>query len=268
MTFLVLGAGFVGKAFCETQAHAQAQSGLGQVWHTHRSAGFFAEEPAPTSAIEFELARESTWKNLRVADSAKNVLWTFAAASNAQEIELCEAFYNAVLRGRNVLVLGSTSAYQSFIPDEKVTEEFPLKLDDPRVQAEENLRQKGASILHLAGLFGGTRDPANWLRRGMIRNGASFVNLIHRDDILRVLAAWFADPLAGERLNLSNGKPRRWNEIVLDLQQRGEIPKEFSLPEHWPAAGSKQICADKICTRLRIDPESLRPFPQLPLFQE
>lgn len=251
MKTLVLGMGFVGEWFCKTHTLSQATS--------RNPSGIKSSKLASgQQLIEFQLSRRETWKNI---PAISNVLWTFPAASDPEEVNCAVEFFSTVLLGRNVLVLGSTSAYESFHSDEKITEESKLKMEDPRVKAEENIRQLGASVLHLAGIFGENRDPLSWVQRGMIKNGASYVNLIHVRDILRTAEAWFKNPLASERLNLSNGKPKRWNQIVEELKVMKELSLDFKLPESWPPQGSKQIVIGKICLRLGLEAEDFLDFP-------
>ena len=69
------------------------------------------------------------------------------------------------LKNKNVIVLSTTSAYKSEIENEEINENSKLNLDEPRIYAEEELRKKGALILHLSGILGPERYPKNWYEK-------------------------------------------------------------------------------------------------------
>lgn len=240
---LILGAGFVGGALLERNP----------LWpHTRRPS---TDRVTGPGTILFDFRCEETWASL--PDCAK-VVWTFPAADDARDEDIALRFFDAVLAGRDVLILASTSCYVVSRPDAWVDEDAPLRLDEPRVRAEEELRRKGASVLCLAGLFGGARVPLTWLLQGRIRNGDAFVNLIHVDDVCRAIDRWLVTPVRGERLNLSNGRPRRWKEVVDVYKARRDLPAEFTLPEVKPAPASRRVSNARALARLGLDPAGFK----------
>ena len=210
----ILGAGYVGRALLARFPHADAT-------HRQRSTG--------RRTYVFDLDDPGTWGNPPLA--GHTVIWTFPAAP----IERVQQFHEARLQqAAGLIVLGSTSAYR--LDDAAVgsvatvDESAPLDLGQPRVQGEEWLRAQGATVLQLAGIFGPGREPVDWLRSGRIRDGAKLVNLIHVEDIVRVIAHLLAHPLPGQRLNVANGEPVAWRELAARWKRQGKLPADLTLP--------------------------------------
>lgn len=218
----ILGAGYVGQALLRCFPAAAA---------TRRQA-------APP-LLAFDLRDPVSWGIPPLAERA--VIWTFPA----EPLVLVQAFFAAHLQdAASLIVLGSTSAYQineTESPVITVTEQTPLDMDQPRVQGEEWLRERGATVLRLAGIFGPGREPVDWLRKGLIQDGAKLVNLIHVDDIVALIAELLAHPRPGERLNVTDGEPLPWRELVARFRSDGRIPADFTLPENRPNEHGKRI---------------------------
>ncbi len=222
MAYLILGAGYVGRALLD--AHPGA---IG----THRKG-----KPLRPCERVLNLEDPATWVNIAAAQH--DVVWTFPAAP----IDRVREFYERHLKAaRSLIVLGSTSAYRTGAPDQTIDENSPVDTDQPRVQGEEWLKQHGAVILRLAGIFGPDRTPLNWLKKGLIKNGRKRLNLIHLDDILAAVEAITIHGLRGITLNGANGESPTWNEIVARYQKAGELPEDFSLPQEDPGAISKLV---------------------------
>ncbi len=214
----ILGAGYTGAALLRRFPHAAA---------THRA--------ARDDALAFTLEDETSWRNPPLA--GRHVVWTFPAVP----LPLVQAFHDACLRDvAGLIVFGSTSGYLLEAADAArqplLDEDAPLDLRIPRVQGEEWLRTQGATVLRLAGIFGPGREPAGWLRRGRIRDGAKRVNLIHVEDIVDLLAHLFDHPAPGAHINVAGGEAWCWRDIAARLRQRGELPPEWTFPETGAAA--------------------------------
>jgi hypothetical protein len=229
----ILGAGYVGRALAARHPKSLV---------THR------QPPDPTQGMEpgqpfhrFKLEEPATWAGLPLA--GRIVVWTFPA----MPLPLVQRFYQGhVKEAAALIVLGSTSAYKVEHPGQLVTEATPLDMTQPRVAGEEWLRQQGATILQLAGIFGPGREPLGWLQRGRIRSGCKLVNLIHVDDIVAAIEAIAERPQPGLRINVSNGQPLMWNELVAGFQRSGELPGEFELRQIEPGLDSKQIANERL----------------------
>jgi nucleoside-diphosphate-sugar epimerase len=230
----ILGAGYVGRALLQRFPAAVA---------TRRTPA------SDLGLLAFDLQDRGTWRNPPLAGRA--VVWTFPAAPLAA----VQAFYEAHLNAAaNLIVLGSTSAYlapeSAESPFVTVTEQTPLDMSQPRVQGEEWLRQQGATVLQLAGIFGPGRDPADWLKRGLIKDGAKLVNLIHVDDIVAVITHLLAHTRPGERINLADGEAPPWRELVARFRRDGRLPAEFTLPESGPEQHGKRVDNHRLHTLL------------------
>lgn len=191
MSTLILGRGHVGKALHKSNEH---------FLYTHR------KKSHPGQLI-FDLENRTTWKNI---PKVENVVWTFPA----KPLNLVESFFEERLSNvKNLLVLASTSCYVNKRQKEKIDENSPLNTDIIRVKGEEFLRSKGATVLCLAGIYDEERNPLNWLRKNLIRNPKKIVNLVHTEDIVRIIEHFLTYPKPGERYNISDGFPRSWQEI-------------------------------------------------------
>lgn len=219
----ILGAGYVGQALLRRFPAAAA---------TRRQ--------AMPPALAFDLRDPATWNNPPLAN--RTVVWTFPA----EPLALVQAFFAAHLQdAAGLIVLGSTSAYRApdtaDSPAATVTEASPLDLNQPRVQGEEWLREHGATVLRLAGIFGPGREPVRWLEKGLIKDGAKLVNLIHVDDIVAVIAHLIAHPRPGARVNVANGESPAWRELVARFRADKRLSPDFTLPESGPREHGKRV---------------------------
>ncbi|MEN9825209.1 MAG: hypothetical protein RI953_954 [Pseudomonadota bacterium] len=229
----ILGAGYVGKSLCEVLA---ATFDVRLATRSGSSSG----DGSVFAPLCFELQRRETWSSVGSADA---VVWTFPAALNDVDIALAVEFCST-LRDKNipVLVLASTSCFVVSDPQTLVDESFGLDLTQVRVRAEEELRRKGCCILALSGIYGPGRDPSSWLRRGLIKSGGNFINLIHRDDVNKIVFNWIEKPVGGLRINASDGRHRLWSELLEQLKKHGMIEPELNPFSNLDAnASSKRI---------------------------
>ena len=164
---LILGAGWVGSRV----AQSLMEDGVSTVV-THRPGTdvqkkppYFrplelidcATEPRPCATrCEFDLAEPSTWEGLPAAETLAGVVVTFPMVSP-------EAFWDSYLNqvaelGKPVLCYSTTSVYQVDTPGQLVDEETPLRVT-PRVEGEEYVQSRGATILTISGIFGDQRTP-------------------------------------------------------------------------------------------------------------
>lgn len=245
----VLGAGFTGRRLFADL------SGSFEVVLTSRNGNSVATG-APENCLLFDLMRRETWANVFSSDY---LIWTFPAAQTTSQIPVALDFAQ-IIASRQIpaLIFASTSCYQTTVADQLVDESFPLDTSQPRVVAEESLRQSGFLVLALAGLYGPARDPADWLRRGLVKNAQQYINLIHVGDVSKVIERWLylnnkpngvlADhPLSGMRLNVSDGRHRRWKELEEQLKSYGLLNADFEpFVENAPAKQSKRINNGKL----------------------
>ena len=228
-TILILGAGYTGRHFYAT---AKGQ-GL-QVLASSRDPAKHLAYASLTDRIEFDLARQATWKNI---PSAADMVWCFPATPLEQVQALAKALGAPP---RRIVVLGSTSAYavkndSKEYPPPWLDESAPTDLNKPRVQGEEYLRKHhGAIVLRVAGIYGLGRNPLDWIRQGRVSPSRKCVNLIHVEDLAAICLTALERAKPGEVYNVSDGQPYIWNEICATAQQRWGVTAGAAKEDHSP----------------------------------
>lgn len=229
-SILILGCGYVGSALYAKLASTGAAS-------VSSRRGKIGGEGSPESPVLFDLSRRETWQ---LVENYQQIVWTFPAARSFSDVALALEFYEAMeLQQKQVVVLGSTSSFLNSLPGELVDETFSLDMSQPRVVAEEELRKRSAFILCLAGIYGPGRDPCRWLLNGLIKNSLSFINLIHISDIVNILDCWVqSEGFHGQRIIASDGRHRRWNDVIEQLKQVGFLSRNFQAESLESSEGS------------------------------
>jgi hypothetical protein len=173
--------------------------------------------------LRFDLEQHSTWPNI---PAGADLIWCFPA----MPLEQVEAFVRMLAaQPPRIVVLGSTSAYDTSsesteYPPPWIDESAPLDHTKPRVQGEEYLREHhGAIVLRVAGIYGPTRNPLDWVRQGRVSPSPKYVNLVHVEDLAAICLAAIEKGKPGEAYNVSDGTPRTWNEICDTAQQRWSV---------------------------------------------
>ncbi|TVQ80745.1 MAG: hypothetical protein EA369_01970 [Bradymonadales bacterium] len=177
---------------------------------------------ARPQCLEFDYDRKESWKNLPPSETC---FWTFPAQTQNLK-DFSELIFS---RAKTIVIVSSTGFFLTTEKDEVVNEESKLDTSQDRVQAEEFLRERGAIVVHAAGIYGPNRSPLDWLVTGRVGWSENFLNLIHVDDLVSVLIQ--ASRLSGksERWIASDGQPKRWSELILEWQKKygiGEIKEK------------------------------------------
>jgi len=214
---VILGAGYAGRwIYTRAIAHGVSVSVTSRTPDTHLN---FA---APLHRLRFDLNRDDTWRGI---PAGVDLIWCFPAVP----LEAVSAFAEAVLgNAGRIVVLGSTSAYDlsanaaDFILDETA----PIDATRPRVIGEEYLRTHShAMVLRVAGIYGPGRNVLDWIRQGRVGPSQRYVNLIHVEDLAAICLLALEKGRPGEAYNVSDGRPRRWNEICDVARVRwGAVP--------------------------------------------
>ena len=141
-------------------------------------------------------AREDTiYKTL---PSATNIVITFPLKGALQTDTLLELYTRThTSASPNWIQLGSTGIWQ--LPNQEcwVTRKSEYDTSDSRAQAEDRLMEKGGCSLNLAGLWGGARNPRNWVSR--VANSKeqlgdkTSLHMIHGQDVARAIVALLGD---------------------------------------------------------------------------
>ncbi|ALE40321.1 hypothetical protein KQY10_05305 [Leptospira interrogans] len=134
---------------------------------------------------------------------------------------------------KNSILLGTTSIYKR-IPD--IIESTPILKDHDRFVVETDWLRRGGKILRLCGIYGPLRNPADWIRKGLVKKNSRQLNLIHGDDVALTIslliqkiqtAGWDMIPNV---LNLSDNQWHTWKEIFSFLEEHNKI-SETSIEE-------------------------------------
>lgn len=172
--------------------------------------------------LTFDLERPGTWAGIPVKG---DILWSFPATPLAA-VKQCAAALG--VSSRRLVVLASTSAYDvgqsDAYPPPWTDELSPIDRSKPRVAGEEFLREEcGAVVLRIAGIYGPGRNPLDWLRTGRIGRSRKYVNLIHVEDLARICLAALQLARRGDVYNVSDGRPKTWEEICIYASARWQV---------------------------------------------
>lgn len=97
--------------------------------------------------------------------------------------------------------------------------------------AEAILRDRGATILRLAGLYGYDRQPGRRLAGREVNGGDARVNLVHRDDVLRVIVQVLEARVQNVTLNVcADHHPTRREVYSRQAERLGLEPPRFTQP--------------------------------------
>ncbi|TGK36397.1 hypothetical protein EHQ12_05430 [Leptospira gomenensis] len=147
-----------------------------------------------------------------------------------------EVFFSKCKSG---ILLGTTSAYRR---ESEIFETTETSSDHERFITEtEWLRRKG-KLLRLSGIYGPGRNPADWIRKGLVRKNSRQLNLIHGEDVAFALSLLtfkiFEEGFetVPNVLNLSDNQWHTWKEIFSVLEENGKIPKSE------PEESAKEDC--------------------------
>jgi nucleoside-diphosphate-sugar epimerase len=190
--YLILGNGYCGSRLIKTAKNALVTS----------------RAPKDSNIVYFDLNDAGSWKNL---PKAKTIIWTFACKNQVNEIELFKYLREI---SQQIIIYSTSSVYNHEYNDQVITESSSLNFDNPRLIVEEKLRELGANIFTLCGIFGPNRDPKNWLLKGLIKSPQKTVNLIHVDDIIELTIELSQLALKSKRINLCSGRSDCWDDLA------------------------------------------------------
>lgn len=242
---LILGTGYCGKYYLKRFPDC--------LWTSRRESPSDIE--SSNKPIRFDLMNKKTWDSLAQID-CQNILWTFPAASNAEELANSLEVFNLYFKNKNVLVYSSTSAYVCKIENELVDETFPLRLAEFRFQAEEDLRENGAMIVHLSGIIGPDRYPKSWYERNLVKYGQNILNYIHVDDIVTITNELFKRFKAKERFNLTSADYKKHVDIAASLN----CATQFS--NNVETNASKLVDNKKLVEYLNLERFKFKKYPE------
>ena len=232
---LVVGAGFVGAAVVR---RALAGGLAARGW---------TRTPRSAQHRRF-LAADGTDRARLLRCRARCVVVTFPCTDLPVMVD------TLVAHPGHAVLLGTTGCY---VRGPEITEDSLVRPDHPRRTSEEAVLACGGTVLHLAGLYGGPRDPLRWLAAGRVGREPRQANLVHRDDVADLILAVARDPEPGAFV-VSDGERHTWAEIAqaghragrLDVLPPARAPRRangFVAPRkaqaRWPAVGYRSLIA-------------------------
>ncbi|KAI4132130.1 MAG: hypothetical protein LQ338_000884 [Usnochroma carphineum] len=188
----------------------------------------------PTTTIPFTFDPESDDEEpYRHLPHANAVLITFPLKGQGQSTRLVEMYESVHSEGkerRRWIQLGSTGVWKG---EGWLDRHSPVDVGNPRTVAEEELLAllgKQACVLNLAGLWGGDRDPRNWVERVAKRKedvkGKGALHLVHGEDVARGIVGCLGkgwEGVGGERWVVDDLRGWDWWDLILGWKgQEGE----------------------------------------------
>lgn len=185
-----------------------------------------------------------------VLPTARNILITFPLTGPDQSKQLVAAYKDTHRRAADrvrFLQLGSTGIFQIEEQPLWVTRKSFYDTSNKRAVAEDQLRSLGGCVLNLAGLWGGERDPKNWVDRVATTKeqvgSKTSLHMIHGQDVARAIVAifekWDEVPATGERWMLTDGFVYDWWALFAGWAASGKSTDSASVD----AAGNSKADA-------------------------
>ena len=100
-----------------------------------------------------------------------------------------------------VIFISSTSVYpslNSIVTESHTTVNSPLRSIECLFSTNTKFK---TTIIRFAGLYGGNRHPGNWFTTRKIPNPLGYVNMIHRDDCIAIIAQLIDNNIFGTVFN-------------------------------------------------------------------
>ena len=116
------------------------------------------------------------------------------------------------------------------------------------LEAEAFLRERNATILRLAGLYGYDRQPGRRLAGREVSGGDAPVNLVHRDDVVAVLVGVLEQSLRGLTLNVCADRHTTRREVYTRQAERYGFPPPRFVEPH--AQDYKMVSNEALKTAL------------------
>ncbi|KAI1134057.1 hypothetical protein F5Y05DRAFT_399980 [Hypoxylon sp. FL0543] len=158
----------------------------------------------------------------RALPSAETVLIVFPLLGEGQAKHLVHMYesthYTPELRKPRFVQLGSAGIWTAPTWQD---ESSPYKRSDPRAIAEDELMGcSDGAVLNLAGLYGGNRQPRDWVDR-VIKSkadlkGKGALHVIHGEDVAMAIVALHRNFTPGKRWLVSDMHVYDWWDLVED----------------------------------------------------
>ncbi|PSN66264.1 hypothetical protein BS50DRAFT_574720 [Corynespora cassiicola Philippines] len=151
---------------------------------------------------------------------ARTVLITFPLKGRGQSKLISSLYRAAHGQENNWIQLGSTGMFNKETGWN--TEESKYDHEDDRAIAEDELRDTvGGCVLNLSGLYGGSRQPKNWLNR-VVRTKEDLklkgaVHFIHGEDVAEAIIATHRNFTPAKRWIIADLRVYDWWDLIASL---------------------------------------------------
>ncbi|TVY50920.1 hypothetical protein LCER1_G008879 [Lachnellula cervina] len=149
-----------------------------------------------TYKFRFENAEHDNREQYAALPAAKTILITFPLRGKGQSTYLVKSYmqnHASEKSDPNFIQLGSTGIFSVENQDTWVTRHSKYDKSNLRAIAEDELLTHGGCVLNLSGLWGGARQPKNWIDRvastkEQLKEKNS-LHMIHGEDVARAIIA-------------------------------------------------------------------------------
>ncbi|MGB0887906.1 MAG: NAD(P)H-binding protein [Vicingaceae bacterium] len=153
---------------------------------------------------------------------------------------------------KKVIFISSTSVYISenkTVTEKSPTNNLPLKQLENLFIANTNFK---TTIIRFAGLYGYDRQPCFFHKSGaIIKNPEGFVNLIHRDDCIKIILAIIQKNIFGNVFNAcSDFHPKR-RDFYMQEKIKNGLPKPIF--DEQSSLSYKIINSDKLKKQINLN---------------
>jgi hypothetical protein len=143
-----------------------------------------------------EVSLEDNPEQYAALPTAKTILITFPLKGKNQSTHLVTSYiknHNSEKSSYQFIQLGSSGIFTIENQSLWVTRHSNYSKSNPRAIAEDELLGLGGSVLNLSGLWGGERQPKNWIDRvaatkDQLKDKTS-LHLVHGEDVARAIIA-------------------------------------------------------------------------------
>jgi hypothetical protein len=158
---------------------------------------------------------------------AEMIVITFPLPSEHSAEVIVQAYNKIHQIAPKWILFGSTRPWHGTSSDPWATRHGPVR-PDARYQSEEVMLRMGGCILNLAGLYGGPRQPKNWIPKVASTKASlavkTSIHLIHGLDVARLVLAVNQKFTPGQRWLVTDLRVYDWWELVLGLDEGERIP--------------------------------------------
>ncbi|KAL7628502.1 hypothetical protein AAE478_000017 [Parahypoxylon ruwenzoriense] len=153
-----------------------------------------------------------------VLPSAETALITFPLKGKSQAALFVRLYEATHARAPRFVQLGATSIWTAPTWQDDLS---PYERTDPRAIAEDELMACcGGAVLNLAGLYGGSRQPRDWVDRVVKSKadlkGKGALHVIHGEDVARAIIALHRNFTPGKRWMLTDTRVYDWWDLAQD----------------------------------------------------